>query len=44
MTYKLAEAALDLGLSHSKTAYPTSPAPKPELLHAMLDAAKGFDH
>ena len=44
LSYKLAEAALGLGLTHSRTAYPTSPAPKPELLHAMLDSASMFEH
>lgn len=44
LSYKLAEAALGLGLSHSRAAYPCSPAPKPDLLHAMLDAASGFEH
>lgn len=44
LSYKLAEAALGLGLSHSRAAYPASPAPKPDLLKAMLDAASGFEH
>lgn len=39
LTYKLAEAALGLGLSHSRRAWPPSPAPRPALLHAMADAA-----
>lgn len=44
LTYKLAEAALGLGLTHSRHAYPASPAPKPEVIHAMVDAAEKFDH
>lgn len=40
LTYKLAETVLGLGLSHSKAAYPPSPAPQDTLVHAMLDAAK----
>lgn len=44
LTYKLAEALLGLDLTHSRKAYPTSPAPKPDVLHAMLDAAAQFDH
>ncbi len=38
LTYKLAEAVLGLGLSHSRAAYPASPAPQTGVLHAMLDA------
>lgn len=44
LTYKLAETVLGLGLSHSKAAYPPSPAPKDDVLHAMLDTAGRFDH
>lgn len=44
LSYKLAETVLGLGLTHSRTANPTSPAPKPELLHAMLDSASKFEH
>ncbi len=40
LTYKLAETVLGLGLSHSKNAYPASPAPRDALVHAMLDAAE----
>jgi allantoin racemase len=39
LTYKLAEAALGLGLTHSRRGWPPSPAPKPALLHALGDAA-----
>ena len=38
LTYKLAEAALGLGLTHSRAAWPQSPAPQHDVLHAMLDA------
>jgi Asp/Glu/hydantoin racemase len=44
LTYKLAEAVLGLGLSHSREAYPASPAPKHDVIHAMGDTAEGFDH
>ena len=44
LTYKLAEAILVLGLSHSREAYPASPAPKHDVIHAMGDTAEGFDH
>lgn len=44
LSYKLAEAALGLGLSHSRTAYPPSPVPKPDLLNSMLDAASKYEH
>ncbi|MFY0691749.1 MAG: hypothetical protein JXR14_07480 [Paracoccaceae bacterium] len=39
LSYKLAEAVLGLGLSHSQAAYPRSPAPRAELIHRMLDGA-----
>ena len=38
LTYKLAEAVLGLGLSHSRKAYPRSPAPQRDVIHTMLDA------
>jgi len=41
LTYKLAEAMLGLGLSHSCKAWPKSPAPKPGTIRAMGDAAEG---
>lgn len=44
LTYTIAQSLLSLGLSHSRSAYPVSPAPKPEVLHAMLDTAATFDH
>jgi len=44
LTYTIAESLLGLGLSHSRAAYPVSPAPKPQVLHAMLDAAATFAH
>lgn len=40
LTYKLAEAVLGLGLTHSRAAYPVSPAPRTELIHAMLKAVE----
>jgi len=44
LTYTIAESLLGLGLSHSRAAYPVSPAPKPQVLHAMLDTAATFEH
>jgi hypothetical protein len=35
---------LALGLSHSRKAYPRSPAPKHQVVRAMLDAAGEFEH
>jgi allantoin racemase len=40
LTYKLAECILGLGLTHSRKAYPKPSVPKPEMLHAMMDAAQ----
>jgi allantoin racemase len=39
LTYKLAELALDLNLTHSRRAYPKPREPRLELLGAMLDGA-----
>lgn len=39
LSYKMAEAALDLGLSHSRAAYPHPIVPKPGMIHAMLAGA-----
>jgi Asp/Glu/hydantoin racemase len=39
LTYKLAELALGLGLTHSRKAYPKPLVPKPELFEEMLAAA-----
>lgn len=44
LTYTLAESMLAVGLSHSRVGYPASPAPKSDVLHAMLDTAEKFDH
>lgn len=43
LTYKLAEAMLGLGLSHSRAAHPVSPAPKRDLVHAMMEAAAEWE-
>ncbi len=40
LSYKIAEAALALGQSHSRTAYPQPMHPRLDMLSAMLDAAK----
>jgi allantoin racemase len=39
LTYKLAEALLGLGLTHSRKAYPKPNVPKVEMIHATMDAA-----
>jgi allantoin racemase len=39
LTYKIAEAVLGLGLTHSRTAYPKPRIPKTAMVHAMLAAA-----
>ncbi len=39
LTYKLAELALGLGLTHSRKSYPRPLTPKPEMFEAMLAAA-----
>ena len=44
LSYKLAETALGLRLTHSRAAYPASPAPKPDLVHAMLDGGGALEH
>lgn len=43
LTYKLAETVLGLRLTHSRSAYPTTMAPRHDVLHAMLDAAEKSD-
>ena len=44
LTYKLVEAMLGLGLSHSRAAYQASPVPRTEMIAAMMAAAAKFDH
>ena len=44
LTYKLVEAMLGLGLSHSRATYPTSPVPRTAIIAAMMAAAGRFDH
>ena len=39
LSYFIAEALVALGLTHSKAAYPPPQVAKPDVLHAMLDAA-----
>ncbi|MGI9422106.1 MAG: aspartate/glutamate racemase family protein [Hyphomicrobiaceae bacterium] len=39
LTYKLAEAVLGLGLTHSRKAYPMSVVSQHDMIHAMVDAA-----
>ena len=43
LSYKLIQTMLSLGLSHSRTAYPKPIVPKPDMVHAMLDAAAEVD-
>lgn len=40
LSYKIAEAALALGHTHSRTAYPRPMHPRLDMLSAMMDAAK----
>ena len=40
LTYKLAEAALALGLRHSRQAFPQPLAPRIDMIDAMLAAAQ----
>jgi len=39
LSYKVAEAALALGLAHSRVGYPAPMHPRLDMLHAMLDGA-----
>ena len=43
LSYKLAELALGLGLSHSRKAYPYPNVPKPEMIVAMMEAAEASE-
>ncbi len=43
LSYKMAEAALGLGLSHSRRAYPRSLAPRDDQVEAMFDAGAAFE-
>ncbi|MBT3787391.1 MAG: hydrogenase expression protein HupH [Alphaproteobacteria bacterium] len=44
LSYKMAEMLLGTGLSHSRKAWPKSPAPRDDVLHAMLERGSEFDH
>ena len=44
LTYKLLQAMLGLGLSHSRTAHPTSPVSRMDMITAMMAAAQRFKH
>ncbi len=44
LSYKIAEACLGLGLSHSRAAYPTTLVRRREMIRAMLDGASTFPH
>lgn len=43
LSYLAAEAVTALGLTHSRAAYPQPLAPKPGMLHAMLDAGAAHE-
>jgi allantoin racemase len=40
LSYKMAEAALGLGLSHSRQGYPKPMHPRLDMLQAMMSAAQ----
>ena len=44
LSYKIAESLLGLGLSHSRAAYPRSPVPRGDMIHAMLDGVADYEH
>jgi allantoin racemase len=44
LSYKIAEAALALGLRHSRVGYPAPMHPRLDMLHHMFDAAHSFVH
>ncbi len=44
LSYKLLEAMLGLGLSHSRRAHPTSPVARDDMIVAMMTAAEAFNH
>lgn len=44
LTYKIVETVLDLGVTHSRKAYPKSIAPQDADIHIMFDALAGADH
>ena len=44
LSYKLLEAMLGLGLSHSRSAHPTSPVARDDMIVAMMTAAEAFKH
>ena len=43
LTYKIVETALALGHTHSRKGFPRPEAPKPGMIHAMLDAAVAYE-
>ncbi len=43
LSYFIAEALADLGLTQSRSAYPPPQVPKPDMVHAMLDGAAAAD-
>lgn len=44
LSYKLALSLLDLDLSHSRAAYPTTLVSRRDMIHAMFEAVETFDH
>ena len=43
LTYRMAELALGLGLTHSRMSFPAPAVPKLDVAHAMLDAAQASE-
>jgi Asp/Glu/hydantoin racemase len=43
LTYKVAELALSMGLTHSRMSFPAPAVPKLDMAHAMLDAAAAHE-
>lgn len=44
LSYKIAEALLGVGLTHSRAAHPKTRVSRREMVQAMLDRAEDFDH
>ncbi len=44
LSYKIAQSLLDLDLTHSRAAYPTTAVSRRDMIHAMLAEGGKFDH
>ncbi|MDX1744199.1 MAG: aspartate/glutamate racemase family protein [Ruegeria sp.] len=44
LSYKIAQSLLDMGLTHSRAAYPSTVVSRRDMIHAMLEAGSKFDH